>query len=61
VASAPLAPPPGSAYDRGWWHNIQYKASKLAFSDIDRNRRRRQNPTSPCAGVATGLLKTPST
>jgi len=38
--------------------NIQ---SKLAFSDVNRNRRFGQSPRSPCAGVATGLLKTPRT
>jgi len=38
-----------------------YKASKLAFSDINRNRRLRPSPRSPCAGVATGPLKTPRT
>jgi len=32
--------------------------SKLAFSNINRNRRL---GLSPCAGVATGLLKTPRT
>ena len=35
-----------------------YKASKLAFSDINRNWRL---GLSPCTGVATGLLKTPRT
>jgi len=38
-----------------------YKASMLAFSDISRKRRLRLSPRSPCAGVATGLLKTPIT
>jgi len=38
--------------------NIQ---SKLAFSDINCNRRLGLSPRSPCAGVATGLLKTPIT
>jgi len=38
-----------------------YKASKLAFSDINRNRRLRLSPSSPCAGVTTELLKTPKT
>jgi len=36
--------------------NIQ---SKLAFSDINRNRRLGLSPRSPCDGVAGGLLKTP--
>jgi len=35
-----------------------YKASKHAFSDINRNRKLGR---SPYAGVATGLLKTPRT
>jgi len=35
-----------------------YKASKLAFFDINRNRKL---GWSPYAGVATGLLKTPWT
>jgi len=35
-----------------------YKASKLEFSDKDLNRRLGLSPRSPCAGVATGLLKT---
>jgi len=38
-----------------------YKASKLAFFDINRNRRLGQSPRSPYAGVATGLLKTSRT
>jgi len=38
-----------------------YKASKLAFSDINRDRRLGRNSRSPYAGVATGLLKTPTT
>jgi len=38
-----------------------YKASKLAFSDINRNRRLGLNPRSPYAVVATVLLKTPRT
>jgi len=38
-----------------------YKASKLAFSDINRNRKLGLSPRSPGAGVATGLLKTPWT
>jgi len=35
-----------------------YKAIKLALCDINRNRRLRLSPRNPCAGVATGLLKT---
>jgi len=38
-----------------------YKASMLAFSDINPNRSLGRSPRSPCAGVATGLLKTPWT
>jgi len=38
-----------------------YEAIKLVFSDINRNRRLWLNPWSPCAGFATGLLKTPRT
>jgi len=38
-----------------------YKASKLTFTDINRNRRLGLSPTSRCAGVATVLLKTPRT
>jgi len=38
-----------------------YKASKPAFSDINRNRRLGLNPRIPCAGVDTGLFKTPRT
>jgi len=38
-----------------------YKASKLAFSDANRNQRLGLSPRSPCAAVATGLLKTPRT
>jgi len=38
-----------------------YEASKLALCDINRNRRLGRNPRSPYAGVATGLLKTPTT
>jgi len=38
-----------------------YKASKLAFTDINRNRRLGLSPRSPCAGVTTVLLKTPKT
>jgi len=38
-----------------------YKASKVAFSDINCNRKLGRSPRSPCAGVATGLLKTPQT
>jgi len=38
--------------------NIQ---SKLAFSDINRNRKLGLSSRSPCAGVAAGLLKTPRT
>jgi len=38
-----------------------YKASKLPFSDINRNRRLGLSSRRPCAGVATGLLKTPKT
>jgi len=35
-----------------------YKAIKLDFSDINRNRRLPLSPRSPCVGVANGLLKT---
>jgi len=35
-----------------------YKASKLAFSDLNRNRKLGLNPWSPYARVAKGLLKT---
>jgi len=35
--------------------------SNLVFSDINRNRRLGPSPRNPCAGVATGLLKTPRT
>ena len=38
-----------------------YKASKLAFSDINRNQKLGRSPRSPYAGVATGLSKTPRT
>jgi len=38
--------------------NIQ---SKLAFSDINRNRKLGRSLMSPYAGVATGLLKIPKT
>jgi len=38
-----------------------YKASKLAFSNINRTRRLGLSPSSPCAGVVTGLLKTSRT
>ena len=38
-----------------------YKASKLEFSDTNRNRRFELKPQNPCAGVATGALKTPRT
>jgi len=44
-------------WDRGWWHAY----TKQAFSSINRKRRLGSCPRSPCAGVATGLLKTPST
>jgi len=37
------------------------KASKLAFSYINRNRRLGLNPRIPCTGISTGLLKTPRT
>jgi len=39
--------------------NMQSK--QIAFSDINRNWRLRLSPRSPCAGVATGLLKAPKT
>jgi len=42
----------------GWGVEQTYKASKLAFSDVKRNRK---HGRSPYAGVATGLLKTPWT
>ena len=38
-----------------------YQASKLEFSDMNRNRRLGLNPRSPCAGIAIGLLETPWT
>jgi len=38
-----------------------HKESNLAFSDVNRTRRLRLIPWSPCVGVATGLLKTPRT
>jgi len=38
-----------------------YKASKLAFSDINCNQKLRRSPRSLCAGIATGPLKTPRT
>jgi len=38
-----------------------YKASLLAFSDINRNQRLRISPRSPCSAVTTGLLKTSRT
>jgi len=44
-----------------WVVALIYKASKLAFSDINRYRRLWPSPRSPCAGTATGLLKTPRT
>jgi len=37
----------------------KYKASKLTFSYIKRDRKLGRSPRSPYAGVATGLLKTP--
>jgi len=40
----------------GWVVEQTYKESKLAFSDVKRNRK---HGRSPYAGVATGLLKTP--
>jgi len=45
-------------WDRGWWHKY---TRKLAFSDINRNRKLGLSPRSPCVRVATGLLKTPRT
>jgi len=44
-----------------WVVQQTYKASKLAFSDINRNRKLGRSPRSPYVGVATGMLKTPST
>jgi len=38
-----------------------YKASKVTFSDINRDRKLGRSPRSPYARVATGLLKTPWT
>jgi len=38
-----------------------YKAIKLTFFDIYRNRRLGISPRRPCTGAATGLLKTPRT
>jgi len=38
-----------------------YKATKLAFSNINRIRGLGLRPRSPCAGVGSGLWKTPKT
>jgi len=46
---------------RPWVVALIFIASKLAFSDINRNRRLGLSPRSPGAGVATGLLKPPIT
>jgi len=46
----------------GPWVEAQiYKARKLAFSNIDHKGRLGLCPTSSCAAVGTGLLKTPRT
>jgi len=44
-----------------WMVEQTYKPSKLAFSDINLNRKLGRSPRSPYAGVATGLLKPPWT
>jgi len=38
-----------------------YKASNIAFSDVNRNQKLGRSPRSPSAGVASGLLKIPRT
>jgi len=45
-------------WDRGERHKHTKQASLLAFSAINRNWRLGLRLRSPCAGVATGLLKT---
>jgi len=39
--------------------NTVYRATELAFSNINRDRTLGLSSCSPCDGVATGLLKTP--
>jgi len=56
VGPAPTGGTGLPCHGTGWWDKIQ--ASKLAFSDTNRNRRL---GLSPCVGVATGLFKTPRT
>jgi len=46
---------------RPWVVAQIWKASKLAFSNINRNRRLGLSPRCPCSGVAHWVVKTPRT